>query len=667
MFTPKPIRKRPRIDETITTLRRGYVNFTDPIRTSKDALTEMVNMALYEDGMPGPRHGLIRRQNQPIGKVLGGGTYIDTTGDKPVRYEITMQVPSGSDRAKVYRSIDSRPWELLGGSYDPHAAVDFCQGENRVYISNGTDLMSFLDIKDGQIKTHTKILPPGRPSAVVSEKLRGTTTSIKYYITASNAIDETNPSEPIALNIAHYRNSWEPANHFVDLSWPAVQGARGYSIYIQVGEGDKRYIASVTEPKFRDDGKLIANPFAFPPRENNTAGIIVHNMLQGTGKMYAFRYKDNPYRVGYTGAVGDGKEASFSSLDGGGWVDINFGGRYVVSALKEFRDGRGNSAITVFTRGAAEKGDIFHITFERQDFAGGIIVLPNVQKANGNSGSYSAAAVLEARDTVYYPTGRMIKATGTRPNMVNVLVTTNVDDTIAKYRDRLNLEAMSGCVGIEYNDVLHWAMPAESDRNSEIWPLDLKLGGAWYGAWQIPAKLMWMYEDNQPTPKLHFTILTNDNRLLEFSKNAYTADDGRPFASRLRTKSFTFDASGQQIALIERIRLLLLGVRGRVTIRVYGLPLRARETKLLCEKVISLDELRPHSWDAWLWGEHSWDDPIDQDIKPPAGFKPLSIEVGELVSQLSIEVSSDQLGTDYRLHSCQMYGQVIPKLYQGDV
>ena len=166
MYVPQPVRKQ-RKAIAITQgspaqkgFRKGYQSFVQDSRTPLDALSDLTNATLEQDNLPRPRPSLVLMGEQPLGTVLGVGTYIDTTTGTPVSYDISMQVVGGV--GKVHYRKDGETWVVAGGTnaYDDEAKVNFCQSGGRVYISNGVDNMSYFNIATGNMVIYSALSTP---------------------------------------------------------------------------------------------------------------------------------------------------------------------------------------------------------------------------------------------------------------------------------------------------------------------------------------------------------------------------------------------------------------------------------------------------------------------------------------------------------------------------
>jgi hypothetical protein len=194
MFVPQPVKKnRRKINVTQGSpsgggFKKGYQSFVTDSRTPLDALSDLTNATLDQDNLPRPRPSLILFGEQPLGTIVGIGTFIKIVAGVPVKYDISMQDISGT--GKIHIRKDGETWVAAtgaGNSYSSTATANFCQSGNRVYISNATDAMSYYDISTGAIVTYTALATPGTPSAT-GTGLTGTTYTYYYRITANNAV-----------------------------------------------------------------------------------------------------------------------------------------------------------------------------------------------------------------------------------------------------------------------------------------------------------------------------------------------------------------------------------------------------------------------------------------------------------------------------------------------
>lgn len=638
------------------------MSFTSAIRSRKNALLDMTNMDLAEDGIPITRPGTIRYGIQPLGQVIGMGTFNRSlVGSTLDNWMISMQVIDGVGKVCIRK--DAGSWTVIGGSYSPTAWAKFTKQGNRVYISNKVNKMSYYDITTGNIVVYTEISAPSAPT-VTATGLSGTVATYRIRVSANNKVGETNASTATTVTVSEVRDSWDPTTQYLTITATTVTGADSYNFYIGTVAGEEHYLGNVTKPAsgttvtFVDNNRAALNVFKKAPEGNSTGGPILGTLIATDSRLYGIEDADNPYREWYS-ASGD-NAGNFSPYDGGGWVDINKGGDSIPISIVPFRTGKGDSAVTILTRGSAGAGDLYHQGFETQTLGDYSITYPVIIRANGQSGTYSSMAVVEVNNSLEYPTGRSFKTTGTKAQMVNILVTNNITDTIVDDVERLNLKAMHKAVGLNNNGRVFWCLPVGSDSNSEIWIHDVTRRGAWILRWTIAADYMWLYEDSDGVT--HHCVLVS-NKILEFSETALD-DDGVPFRTRLAGSMFTFDESGLQMAAIDMMRFYFLNPRGSINVGSYGLAEGSENVATLStERVEAL--VRPTTWSRYGFSRLPFSFKVGAVESVAQAQKAANLEIDETISQLSFDITTDSRSR-YALHSVKIEGKIIPGLYQGE-
>lgn len=653
---------KPAVNQIFSSWNAGYMSYTEAIRTRKNALTDMTNCDLYQDGIPGVRWGTIKYGAQPIGTVRGMGTYTDATVPlaKPTRYMISIQDIGGV--GKLYKSKDGGGWTLIGGTYDVANWATFTQSNSRVYVSNKINKMSYYNIATNTIVTYSPIATPAAPT-LTPTGLSGSVVTYRVRVSANNEVGETMASVATLVTVGKYRDSWDPNSQSLAIETPQVTGATSYNFYIGTVAGDEEFLGNMPQPasgnvKLIDNNRAALNPFKKAPEGDATAGPVLGTLADSNGQLFGTDDANNQYRYWYSGS--GNKSGSFSPFDGGGWVDVNLGGKSLPVCVRAFRTGQGQSAMTILTRGAAGAGELYHQTFADQTIGDYTITYPLIQQANGQAGTYSAMAVVEANNALFYPTGTNFTTTGTKPQMVNILVSGSISDTIADDMKLLNLSALNKSVGLLHRNRVFWAVPVGSDENSEIWIHDLSLGGVWILRWTIPCTYMLLYEDSAGLT--HHCILSN-NKILEFNETALD-DDGVPFNSRLALPTVTFDQSGQQMASVQMIRTLFIRPQGTIVENIYGLSEDSQSTQVVASSTISTI-VDPTGWDATEWDTQEFDYVLPASSSQSKAQVPLNEELGEIMSQVSIDITTTG-SSRYLLHSVQVQGRLIPGLYQGD-
>ena len=671
MFTPPARQKRKEpIDVSQASFPKGYVSTLADSRTPADALVDMTNMTLEQDSIPRPRPPLVPYGSVMLGTCIGIGTFHKMVAGVPEKWEISMQVITGA--GKVHIRKDGGAWTAITGTFDDEAWTTFTQIgrttsagaiSNRVYISNAVDNMSYYDIDAGTIVTYSALSTPGTPTATRVAALVGTNFTYYYKISANNAVGETAASASDNEQVLKERDLWIAASEYIDVTWSAVAGATSYNVYMGDASGSEVYLTTVTGLTFRDDGTVAPNTFRLFPGGNSTAGPKLKNLVNSNNQLFGVGDPDNPSYLWYSGTGGNAGD--FSPFNGGGYVGINYGGDSIPVAVRAFRDGKGNPVVTVLSRGSAGAGRLHHVAFQSQTIGDTVLVVPNVYEANGQSGTTSPLAVVEANNSIYYPTGTAFKSTGTKPNVINILSTDNISQQLVPDVQNLNLAAMDKAVGLEYENKIYWSLPVGSSTNNEIWILDLSRNGLWILRWPVSAKYMWLYEDNSGIT--HHCVLTEDNMVGEFTRSGTaTTDFGTAFRTRLATGSMVFDKAGVTMAAIEKLRLKLLYPKGSIQINVYGLGEDGAVAALGSETYTQTVSFT--GWGQLLYsdGYSMYSDDIGVVDFYSSSVAVIPVEVDEVVNELKTEVITEGANCDYFLSAVHTKGWKIPGLYFGD-
>jgi len=630
---------------------KGYISTYANSRRPLDSFADLMNMELVQDSIPRPRPSLVAYGTQPTLPVIGRGKY---TKNK-VRYEIFMLNDSGV--GKVYTRQDGGAFTLIGGSYSVTEWAGFVQSNNRVYIFNGVDKLSYFNIPTSTIVVYTPLSTPGSPSPAKTG-LAGSTWTYYYKISANNAVGTSAASSAGSVTVGKTRDNWNATSDFITVTWSTVSGATSYNVYVGDQSGNEKLVTTTTGLSFVDDGSLTPDPFTLAPDGNSTDGPILTWLYNDSHNAQLFGVDLNNNL--YYSAAGTG---DFSPYDGGGYVPIDENGDTVLNFVDGFRDGKGTPVITCSARGAAGKGKMFHVTFDTLTYGDQVIIYANVYEANGQSAPYAPRAVVKARDSLWYPTGLDFKSTGTSQNVMNILTTNSIAQLIEPDTATISLAHLHKAVGVEYNDKIFFALPINSTENNEIWYVDLARKNLWVLRWTVSAKDLWLYEDS--SGNTHFCALVND-RILEFTRAVATEDDGTAFDTRAAYSSLVWDEDGLVMANIRKQYYKFLNAKGQINISVYGLDKDGASNSIGSETFLqSISFTEIGIWDysgAYKYGD---------DVGSIAGFaksigsKKVKINA-KMINQLDWEITTNGKDCDYLLSAVRTIGTTNDRRLLGD-
>jgi hypothetical protein len=666
MYTPasKPkARNRIPINIHQDSFAKAYISTIANSRRPQDSLSDMTNMELVEDNIVRPRPPLVRYGIQPANPVIGRGKY----RYNGVRGELFMMNVAGV--GKIYYRTNGGAFTLVGGlnTYDSTAWAGFCQSKNRIYVYNGVNNLSYIDLTSFITVEYTSLATPSAPTTVAAAGLTSGTKPYNYYykVTANNVVGESAASAAsTAVAVNAIRDNWNATNS-VTVSWSVVAGATSYTIY---GGDDPNFLneiitlANLATLSYIDDGTLTLNPFKIAPSSNSTQGAVFTWMYVDARNAQIFGITASNQL--YYSAPGTTSAADFSSLNGGGFTTIDEGGDTVLNFVDGFRTGKGDPVITTSSRGSAGKGKLCHITFDSANYGDQVIFFPDVTEANGQSGTYAPRATVKSGDSLTYPTGDAFKSTGTSQNIVNILTTNSISQDIEPDVNKINLTALKDAAGVEYQGRLYFALPVSSTTNNEIWILDTTRKNAWILRWTVAAKDIWLYEDSSGTS--HLCVLVN-NVILEFTRTGATlhTDDGVPFRSRVAYSSLVWDPDGLSLGNIHNQYAKLLDPRGSIQFNTYGLSKRGQTTNTGSDNYAI--ETTFTGIGQWNYsGNYKYGDDPGTIGTFADSVAVLKVRPKGLLNQEDWELVAETAGTDYLLSAVNTRGVAnLDLIYKG--
>lgn len=630
---------------------KGYISTIDDSRRPHDSLSDMQNMEVVQDNVLRPRPPLVRYGTQPSNTVIGR-TMSRYNGIR----SIFWMFDDGANGV-LYKQTDGGAFGTVAGAgnaYDDEAWAGGVQAKNKLYIFNGVDNLSYVNLATDTVVTYTALTTPDAPTVTMSGAT-GAGLSYFYKVTANNEVGESIASTAGTDVTSKPRENWVENTDFMTITWSAVTNATSYTVYIGDAAANCYELFTTTALTFTDYGTIAPNTFKLAPEGNSTEGAVFEWMYTDARNSQLFGItSDNKL---YYSAAGTG---DFSPYQGGGWVSIDENGDTALNFVTGFRNGKGDPVITVSARGAAGKGKLYHVSFESITIGDQIIIYPNVTEANGQSGTYAPRATVKARDSITYPTGADFKSTGTSQNIVNILTTNTVSQVIEPDVAQLNLDNMHKAVGVEYMDRLYFALPVGATENNQIWYMDMSRKNLWVLRWPVAAKDLWLYEDNDG--RTHFCALVN-NQIMEFTRaGAETHQDGGvAFSSRAAFDALVWDEDGINMGKIRRQYYKFIAPKGSISVSTTGLTRTGASIATGSDSFTTTTT--PTGLGTWLYsaGHQYGEDPGAINVYG-ASVAVLEVKPTGLLAEMSWQVTSSTKGTDYILSAVNTRGFALDEL-----
>lgn len=629
---------------------KGYISTIDNSRRPTQSFSDLTNMEIVQDFVVRPRPPLVAYGEQPAYTV---------TGRANVRYNDTRSIYwmyDVSSTGKIYKQADGDTPTLVGGSYDVTAWTMGVQSKAKLYLYNGVDNLSYVDLSDDSVHTYTSLSTPSAPTPTKTG-MTGSSFTHYYRITANNDVGESIASAAGSVTSGKFREAWIENTDYISLSWSAVTNATSYTIYYGDDAANCFELYTVSgnaTNSFIDYGTLAVNTFKLAPEGNSTEGAVFTWMYADAKNSQIFGVtSDNKL---YYSAPGTG---DFSPYNGGGWVAIDENGDTQLNYVDGFRNGKGDPVITVSARGAAGRGKLFHVSFETLTVGDQVIVYPNVYEANGQNGTYAPRATVKERDALWYPTGQDFRSTGTSQNIVNILTTQSISQVIEPDVENISLANLHKAVAVGYRDRIYYSLPVGSTENNQIWYIDLARKNAWVLSWSVAAKDMWLYEDNDGYT--HFCVLVG-NKILEFTRTGSQPhqDDGTAWRSNAGFSSLVWDEDGLNLGKIQNMYFKLLFPKGTVNVNATGLTRKGVSTSVgSASYTVTTTET---GWNSWVYNEYQYNE--DPGVVETYGksVAVLKIKPRGLLNQLDWNVTAETAGSDYILSAVNTRGFALDQL-----
>jgi hypothetical protein len=629
----------------------GYISELDQGRTPGTGLSGAGNVMLYQNGTVGPRPSLAKYGPQFLGTLLGIEEMVQYTTSGVVKWLITVQNVSGTAKVYIARGEDAT-WTVCNGkTYDLTARCRFLQVDDKMLVMNSKDNLSYFDMTTigatNTVVPFTALLNPSAPSGFSKTGLVGTNLTYYYKIAANNTVGTTAASASGSITVGKLRDTWISGTDGVTFSWTAVADAVSYNIYVGDVSGQEVYLTTVNGISFTDDGSIATDVTKLAPPGNSTAGPKVGAGIYINGQVYLYLDGDNPR---YVWAGGTGNQVlDFSPFGGIGWVEVARGGKEFPASIKPFRKGSGSPAAILLTNSTNGFGKRFILTPSTVTVGETIISYLDVQEDNGQDGTSSTDGVIPYNDALWYPSKDNFKTTYTKQQVQTILSTDGTGDKILSDIRGLNQAAMSGCIGLAYQNRLYWAVPNGSTKNNQIWILDLARKSAWMLPWYVSADWMLLYEDNTSQKATRFLIVS-DNTLYEFTYNQATTDDATAFSTDINSGIIKFSDNGLMWADVIDVTFVFGKPQGTINVSISGKTEEGGATTVGSETVPVATSIA--GWGEAGWGGNYWS---EVDVVPIA-YGEARVEVtvepedSSELNWLTWNVTSTDKGVNYQLY-----------------
>lgn len=623
---------------------QGTVSLIDEARLTSDMAKETNNLIQTQDSLWSQRWG-----RDYYGVAIAGESTIDGA-EEYVKDATTREIIAvGGTTGKIYKSTNGASWtELSGATFTPGLKPNFKQINAIMFITNGTDDM--VQYNGTALSTYSGLDTPSNVELSRNTLTTGDYTMF-YQITALNEVGETTASTEASLAVNKSRDNWAEGDS-IGITWDAVSGATRYQIYWSDESGYEAYIDSVTNNAYTDDASMQQNPYVVVPTDDTTTAPKFRQMELSSNRLWGTGNVSNPYRVHFSG-VGQ-FITFFSEWYGGGWVDLEKGGRDMPIAVVHYRNGAGNSAATILCKSPEGEGTIWQITLESVTVGDVSFTVPIPVKVVGSTGTVAPMGVIKVGNDIMFPNKQGVFTLSNAPQLLNVLATKEKSQLIRPSYRGINQSKVEDICGIYYDAKVFYSC-AIGTANDTTFIFDYERRN-WNWAWNFGAKQWFKTTDTGGKTHLLY-VPTTGGRLVEVSEY-FNSDFGLPIKTSYISGLLSFGKDDTSFAKVKECVFTLGRLKGTVQLEVLGVDAKRGFTSIGSASLS--DTTSAIMFVESIFGQYRFSNRERTPKTFSQANKKKRVRVGKKINRVQVKVSSVTTGAEWTLLNWQAKGKIIP-------
>ena len=617
--------------------RGGLNTFLDATEIQGNELAQADNLLLYGAGIPSKRWGSgLYFLAGATGAIRGITSYYNGS---------TNELLSLTDWGYMTKRSSASYSMILGASWASGYEATFTQLDNTVYIASeirelikydGSALINFATIATPVISGISNL---SGASGI------GELTQVSYRVSAEGEVGETLGST--ALSLASVQA--DPLSQRVRITWGAVSTAsgdlKGYVIYGR-DPGNETFIARVNSytTTYEDDGDDVPSLTINPPTADTTGGPVAKFIIRYKDRLIMAGLHNEPTKVIISGRVPNQEKFHWSY--GGAYVLVDPDSGENITGLAVLRE-----KILVF-----KERSVWELTLGTVTVGNYTLTDPTYQLLTASHGAVSHKSIMAVEDDLFFLSRRGVYAIGYKPNILNVLSTTELS---AKVRDKMEIINPNKWLAAtaEYVDYKYILTYPTIDSNYPDQQLIFdRERSSWMGPWYISANNLFRYYDSSNKERLVYGSNVTPN-VYELS-SAYSTDDGEAIDTTLRTKKEDF-GSWNLFKTIKDIFFQFKDVKGQVNVDVF---IEERSGNVVTAKNFTITPTTGNSgWGSFGWGDFLWG-----DSEESAGTGDVSevlrwLNTNKTGRSVQIQVRTTDASANYKLLGVKMEVQTQGK------
>lgn len=657
---PIPIRntrgqKVHKLEVKLDKFDKGVNKLVEETRLKENEAVEAQNLMLDQDGVYKVRWG-----SDYYTPAIDGVTGLD--GFSEYSSGATREIIMVADDGNIYKSVDGAAATEVTTSGAASAGLTagnnayFLQIGSYLYITNGVDQLVRYDGTD--ISTYTELSAPGWAGTPLARGAGLSSGNFTYYyqVTALNEVGETVGSTEQNIAVDVEREEWDTTagDEYITLDWSAVSGATQYSIYMGTESGYLNWVKTIQSgaTTWNDDGTDVINPYIEVPDDNTTGAPKFTHMALSSNRIWATGDPDYPYRVYFSGTgqfIG-----TFSDFYGGGWIDLEKGGRELPIAMVHYITGAGSGVATAICSTPEGRGSVWQISITTATVETETFTVPSATKIVGSVGSNSPRSVVLAGNDVFFGNKQGVFALGTEKNYYGILRTNELTSRIRPYWRSIVGSVLNMVCGYDYQSKTFFSIATSGSNNNRIIYYDRELL-AWVVDWSIGVEQFGEYTDS--SGNTHFLASeTGSSRLIEFS-SSFKGDKGSAFQTSYVSPLIPVGKNWDNFAKVKKAYVRLGNPVGTINFTISGTQKKSGYSGLATKTITANFSLTGMGWDQMGAVQ------MGDTLGVPTAFAQASdiryTKVNKKVRDIQFRVSSNNLETQYTLLGLMAEGNII--------
>lgn len=635
-------RKTSKVTMEIKDFKGGSNVLLDEASISPNEAYTANNLVQVGQGLWKPRWGTAY-YGADIGDTIDGASeYLKSDGTTEL-----IAIAGG----KAYKSTDGGTWtEVTGATFTADVQCYFLQIAGLLYIANGTDALARYN--GTTLSTYSALAAPaGLAGALASGLASGT---ITYYaqVTALNEVGETVGCSEVSKTVNKKRDTWNATTDGITWSWSAVAGATRYQLYISDTSGYEQLLTSTTALSYLDNGSLTINEYITPPLQNTTSAPKFKSMIMSGNRIWATVDPDSPYTVYFSGTgtfIG-----TFSDFYGGGWINLEKGGRETPQKVVHYQSGSGTGVATVLCKTPEGRGAVWQISIESLTIGDTSFSVPSATKVVGSWGTEAPLSVVSDGNNVMFANRKGWFSMGPQQNFLGILRTNEISNKIRPYWRSLVQSKISGIAAYFYDAKIFISVPVSASGNNQTVILDTERGN-WAVSWSFGVKQFLEYTETTGTTKFLYVPLTG-NKLIEISENI-SGDLGAAFSTDYQSGRMETSKLWKDFVRLDKVFIKLGNPKGTVYFEVSGTEKAGGFRTLVSKAITPTSSMTGMGFD--LMGNVL----MGSTLGTPSTFSdssdPRYVKIRKTMRDIKLRVYSSNADTDYILQGFIIEGTPI--------